>query len=344
MRHLAAELGTELGRASILVSSRVSDWKGKSDHRAILDIVPVPRPAPAPAAASAGDRDAALLDPIFERKETEQPKRGTEEKHKPELLVIRLVPLTDEQRRTFAQAKGIRDLDAFMGAIERQGLDVLAERPGDMLELVQYWIDHKQFGTLTAMTEAAVAAKLNEPDKYRPDNTDLAVAKAREGAERLAAAMTLAKTFTLIAPGQEPDPTLASGALDPAALLSDWTVAESNALLRRGIFAPSTYGRVRFHHRSTQEYLTACWFKRLLDNGCQRSEIFGLIFAERYGVETVMPSLRSAAAWLALHYPDIRDEIIRREPMMLSRRTVDRGQNQRAAQLCTQARGGRDRR
>jgi hypothetical protein len=72
LRHLAAELGTELGRASILVSSRVSDWKGKSDHRAILDIVPVPRPAPAPAAASAGDRDAALLDPIFERKETEQ--------------------------------------------------------------------------------------------------------------------------------------------------------------------------------------------------------------------------------------------------------------------------------
>jgi hypothetical protein len=317
LRHLVAELGTELGRASILVSSRVSDWKGKSDRRTILDILPVPRPAPAPAAAPPGDRDAALLDPIFERKEPEQPKRGKEETEKPELLVIRLVPLTDEQRRTFAQANGIRDLDAFMDAIERQGLDVLAERPGDMLELVRYWIDHKQFGTLTAMTEAAVAAKLNEPDKYRPDNTDLAVAKAREGAERLAAAMTLAKTFTLIAPGQEPDPTLASGALDPAALLGNWTVAESNALLRRGIFAPSTYGRVRFHHRSTQEYLTACWLKRLLDNGCQRSEIFGLIFGKRYGVETVMPSLRSAAAWLALHSPDIRDEIIRREPMML---------------------------
>ena len=30
-----------------------------------------------------------------------------------------------------------------------------------------------------------------------------------------------------------------------------------------------------------------------------------------------MPSLRSAAAWMALQYPDIRDEIIRREPMML---------------------------
>jgi hypothetical protein len=100
-------------------------------------------------------------------------------------------------------------------------------------------------------------------------------------------------------------------------LLGDWTIAESNALLRRGIFTLSTYGRVRFHHRSTQEYLTACWLRRLLDRGCQQSEVHGLIFAERYGVETVVPSLRSVAAWLAQHYPDVRDEIIRREPLML---------------------------
>jgi hypothetical protein len=80
----------------------------------------------------------------------------------------------------------------------------------------------------------------------RPDNPDLVLAKAREGAERIAAALTLVKTFTLIAPGQEPDPTLASGALDPGVLLNDWNTTESNALLRRGIFAPSTYGRVRF--------------------------------------------------------------------------------------------------
>jgi hypothetical protein len=221
LRYIASEIGPALGRASVLVSCRVSDWKGKSDRRTILDILPVPKPAPAPAPAPADDRDAALLDPIFDRKEPEQPKRSKEEKKKPDLLVIQLVALTDEQRRSFAQANGVADIDAFMEAIERQGIDVLAERPGDMLELVQYWIDHKQFGTLTAMTEAAVAAKLNEPDKYRPDNTDLALAKAREGAERLAAAMTLAKSFTLIAPGQEADPALAPGALDPTALLND---------------------------------------------------------------------------------------------------------------------------
>lgn len=316
LRQLAAEVATELDRATVLISCRVSDWKGKSDRRTILDILPVPPPPPLPVPGPVDDRDAALLDPIFEHK-SEQSKKEEQKKKKPDLLVIRLVPLSDEQRRIFAQANGIRDLDKFMEAIERQGLDALAERPGDMLELIQYWLEHNQFGTLTAMTEAAVNAKLSEPDKYRPDNAALSLAKAREGAERLAAGLTLGKTFTLIAPGQEPDPHLASGALDPQALLTDWTTTESNALMRRGIFAPATYGRIRFHHRSTQEYLTACWLKRLRDSGGQSSEIFTLLFAEAYGVKTVVPSLRSAAAWLAQYDPEIRDEIIRREPLML---------------------------
>ena len=38
---------------------------------------------------------------------------------------------------------------------------------------------------------------------------------------------------------------------DPELILNDWTDAERNALLRRGVFAPSTYGRIRFHHRAT---------------------------------------------------------------------------------------------
>ncbi|MES2196164.1 MAG: hypothetical protein V4517_17235 [Pseudomonadota bacterium] len=316
--YFGAEIGAALNRASILVSCRVSDWKGKSDRQTILDILPVPPPLPAPAPPPAADPDSALLDPIFERDEAEKSTGNDKIEKKPgDFLVVRLVPLTDEQRRAFALAKGVRDIDAFMAAIDQQGLDVLAERPGDMLDLIQYWADHKRFGTLTTMTEAAVLAKLREPDRYRPDNTDLAPAKAREGAERVAASLTLAKTFTLIAPGQEPDPGLASGALDPVVLLNDWNVAESNALLRRGLFAPSTYGRVRFHHRSTQEYLTACWLKRLLDGGCPLPEIFELIFSERYGVETVAPSLRAPAAWLAHHYPNVRDEIIRREPLLL---------------------------
>jgi len=101
-------------------------------------------------------------------------------------------------------------------------------------------------------------------------------------------------------------------------VLDKWTDAECNALMRRGVFAPSTYGRIRFHQRSTQEYLTARWLDRQLRAGW-RAEVWELVFAERYGIETLVPSLHATAAWLALDHQDIRDEIIRREPLVLLR-------------------------
>ena len=63
------------------------------------------------------------------------------------------------------------------------------------------------------------------------------------------------------------------GALEPVSILDEWTDAERNALMRRGAFAPATYGRIRFHHRSTQEYLTASWFDCLLRKNCPRAEV-----------------------------------------------------------------------
>jgi hypothetical protein len=127
------------------------------------------------------------------------------------------------------------------------------------------------------------------------------------------------KTFAVRAPGHDPDPSLSSGALDTDALLTAITPAQRNALLRRGAFAPATYGRVRFHHRTTQEYLTASWMLRLLANNCPVNEIHDLIFTERYGVPTTVPSLRPAAAWLALKRSDILDELIERDPLVLIR-------------------------
>jgi hypothetical protein len=152
---------------------------------------------------------------------------------------------------------GVTDVDSFVQAIARQGLDSLTERPGDLLDLAAYWNSHGRFGTFAQMLEHGIARKLGERDPHRSDNEAITPDEAREGAERLAAALTFGKSFTLRAPGHDPDPGLATGALDPMDVLPDWTDARRNALLRRGIFAPATYGRVRFHHRSTQSPITA---------------------------------------------------------------------------------------
>lgn len=318
LKRVATELGPLLSEANVLVSCRVSDWGGTQDRRSIEMVLPVP-PRP-PMSEPAADPDAALLDPIFAGKKKEVFPRELEPE-KPAaievILVVQLVPLTRDQRGQLAAAAAVADPEAFLRAIDRHGLEPLAERPGDLLELAAYWNDYGKFGSLAEMTEHAVSRKLGEANRYRPDAAVLSRSRAGAGAERIAAALTLGKSLTLRAPGQEFDPRLAAGALDPDRILDDWTDAERTTLLRRGIFAPSTFGRVRFHHRSTQEYLAAAWLERLLAEGCALREIFHLLFADPFGVATVVPSLRAAAAWLALRNDAVRDEIIRREPMML---------------------------
>nr|VFK08245.1 MAG: hypothetical protein BECKLPF1236A_GA0070988_100156 [Candidatus Kentron sp. LPFa]VFK24064.1 MAG: hypothetical protein BECKLPF1236C_GA0070990_100108 [Candidatus Kentron sp. LPFa] len=316
------ELGPDgIARAHVYLSCRVSDWKTREDRATFQRLLPAPElPKPSPSEDSWEDKDAALLDPLFppENETRQTPAPEEEPKTDPEeLLLVQLVPLDREQRRKLAEAWGIENPDAFLGEIERNGLDKLAERPGDMADLAVYWKEHQCFGSRARMVEYGITRKLAERDKFRPDNEALSSEKARRGAERLAAALTLGKSFTLLATGQEADPELAAGAMDPAEVLPKWTDAERGALLRRGVFAPSTYGRVRFHHRGTQEYLTARWLHGLLEKGAPREAVWDLLFAERYGVETLVPSLRGIAAWIALWRDDIRDEIIRREPLVL---------------------------
>jgi hypothetical protein len=317
LKRFAKDLGTGLERAHVYVSCRVTDWKGAEDRTTFSRYLPAwKKPVVAP--VTKPDDYSALLDPIFKDNKPPGNDRAVKtEESLNELLVVQLVPLSTEQYRALAAEAGVTDVDAFVAAIARHGLETLTERPGDLLDLADYWQSHGKFGTFAEMLEHSITRKLSERDPHRPDNEAISPEEAREGAERLAATLTFGKSFTLRAPGDDPDPSLAAGALNPAEILPSWTDAKRNALLRRAIFAPATYGRVRFHHRSTQEYLAASWLDRLIRNNCPRTEIFNLLFAERYGVETVVPSLRAEAAWLSLRQPDICDEVIRREPLTL---------------------------
>jgi hypothetical protein len=317
LRRFAKDIGDGRERAHVYVSCRVTDWNGAEDRATYSRYLPAwKKPVIAPVAKP--DDYSALLDPLFEKNDSSTAAKPDEsEDSLNELVVVQLVPLSTDQYRTLATAAGVTDADQFVEAITKHGLEALTERPGDLLDLANYWQGNARFGSFAEMLEHGIARKLSERDPHRPDNETISPEDAREGAERLAGALTLGKSFTLRAPGHDPDPSLAAGALDPADILPDWTDARRNALLRRGIFAPATYGRIRFHHRSTQEYLAAKWLDRLIQTGCPRTEIFQLLFAERHGVETVVPSLRAEAAWLSLWHPDIRNEVVRREPLTL---------------------------
>lgn len=317
LRHFRRDLSSALDRASILISCRASDWKGTQDLNLIKNLLPL-SVTPSPIEEVVASVDELLLHPMLEDRSSSS--AGVDRKEPDELLtIVSLADLDSERRAVLARSAQVTDTETFIREIERQGLGTFAQRPGDLLELADYWKAHGRFASFAEMTRFSIAQKLAERDTDRADADILADDRARDGAERVAAALTLGKALTLRAPGQDPDPTLASGALDPAAILPDWKPSERAALLRRGVFAPATYGRIKFHHRSTQEYLTAQWLKRALDRGCPRSEVMHLLFAEPYGVQTTVSSMRPATAWLALADVEIRDELLERAPLELIR-------------------------
>lgn len=310
LRTLSNELGNDsLNRAFIIVSCRVSDWKGKSDRETIETELPFVNNL------ACHDRDEILLGPIFDKHTIKTHTTILDEVPRPsDLLVVQLVPLTDEQKMKMADAAKI-DGRALLRAINQSGLDAMAERPGDFIELIGYWAEHSRLDSLIEMTAAGVRRKLREENQHRAGL--LSPERAIDGARRLAAALVFAKTFALKAPGQEPDLTLSKGAINPSDILDDWPPHEVNALLRTGVFAPSTYGRIKFHHRTTQEFLAACWLRTLLEHNCSISEIKRLLFADPYGAKTAVPSLLAVTAWLSQWVPEVCQELIEREPIAL---------------------------
>ncbi|MGH8545875.1 MAG: hypothetical protein ACREX3_20060, partial [Gammaproteobacteria bacterium] len=189
--------------------------------------------------------------------------------------------------------------------------------PQDLLELIAYWREHGAIASHAKLIDFNIMSKLAEPNPDRDVARPLASSKALGGAMRLAAALTFTRKNSIIVPDQPVDPDRAAASIEANDVLPDWDAREIDALLNRPLFDEATYGRVRFHHRSIQEYLTARWLYGLLNDGKQRRAIEGLLFAARYGIDVVVPSMRPVAAWMALWDDRVRDRIIAIAPEVL---------------------------
>lgn len=314
LRRFSSAIDGRLEHCHVYISCRISDWRGNQDKATIERILPHEA---LEVASQEGEDDADLLDPIFAERVREPRTTGNDDSAASDLCIVRLAALTSDRQQQLAQAAGVTNPDAFKEALWLSGLDALSDRPGDLLVLARYWQEHQKFGRLQVMMDESVSRKLSESDPHRSDNIHLTADDEEFGAERVAAAMTLGQTFTIRIPGDDYDADMMTGALDSRSLFPEWSDAKRTTLLRRGVFAPATYGRVRFHHRATQEFLTAKWLNRLISSGCPRENVFNLVFTKTYGVKTVIPSLRPVAAWLALDNQDIRKALVDRAPLAL---------------------------
>lgn len=312
LRRFSVDVGGALGRARVIISGRPSDWRSSVDLATVQDRLPVPETGSQVEPSVTEDE---LAEPVSHQG-GEMVRFRDEEKGDSDgndVWIVKMLPMEAGQIAEFAEGRGVRHVSAFLKEIEQQNAWDFARRPLDLADLVSNWTRLERFGTRAEQHEANVNAKLKD-DSERADHDVLSDRQARCGAEWLALGLTLTRTWSILSPGQVADSEPQQGVLEVEAILSGWTPAQRKTLLRRGLFDPATYGRIRFHHRSVQEYLAACCLRDLRDRGMSTRALFRLLFAEMYGVEVVRPSMRAIAAWLALWDTPVRKELIRREP------------------------------
>ena len=259
-------------RAKLFLSSRISEWKPSADGFEFQRLFPMP--------------------PVEKRTGEGQSKQG-ENPNLP-FLVAQLEPLDRNQVERFAAAKGVSDVQAFVGALDRAFAWEFACRPLDVTDLIGFWNAQGRIGSLTELVEFDVFSKLR-PRESR-DEFPLSEAKGREGAEWLAAASIFSRRFSF---GVPDNGSTNAESLDPHACLpANWDREEARALLNRAIFDTAVYGQFRFHHRRVGEYLAAKWVAARMENGRPPCDLQQVLVEVVRGREVLRPSLRAIAAWL----------------------------------------------
>lgn len=309
LKRFARALDHAKDQAHIFISSRGNDWKANADYELVVEKLPFKRsetkidgpPVGKVGRVTSGGSRAVTKETVSEG----------------EVKIVRLVPLNHDQMRKFVSEQGVSDANLFVDAIIRADAESFAETPQDLLDLIVYWKEHHKFGSHAEMVAFNIDSKLIEPKPDRDERCPLPANRVRTGAQTIAAAMTFVRKNVIVLPDQPVAPQRAALAVDAKDILPDWLPKERKTLLGRAIFEVATYGTVRIYERRTREYLTAQWLLHLLESGMNRRSIENLIFAKRYGVDVVIPSMGPIAAWLAIKDDRIRERLVEVAPEVL---------------------------
>ncbi len=263
--------GEGVSRATIIISSRTSEWLPAADGYEVRRRFPQ-RPA--------ADQSGAL----GKNTDNEFP------------LVFQLLPLNKEMVRRYVSSRGLEDAERFLQALEGTHAWEFARRPADVDDLVAYWRERGSLGTLTEILEFVINQQLRKASDR--DRTEiLSLERAREGAGYLAAATIFCRVFAFRIPG---DTFAPAASLDPLMCLPEgWRPEEARALLNRPLFDGASYGRIRFHHRRLSEFLAAKWLEVLMQRSCPIAELENILTKTRGDKRILRPSTAPLAAWLS---------------------------------------------
>jgi hypothetical protein len=281
LRFVARLKASNLQRSRIVITSRGSAWRPATDLALCVQKLPCSKP------------DLKKPEDTF--------------------CIVALDNLNLSHVRLFAEHAQTSQVDQLLEEITRLEYEHMVSRPEDLIELLQYWNAHQQLSNRQEMLEYSIRQRLKERDQTRAETHPLSEAEAWDGAKWVAAAATLTHQSTI----RVPDGIHNQAGLCVQRILPEWDERKCATLLSRPIFDEAIYETVRFHHRSVREYLTAKWFKALIDQHTSHHKIEQLFFRRQYGIEVIVPNMRPILSWLIIWDDRLLKKAIQLSPEML---------------------------
>lgn len=226
------------------------------------------------------------------------------------LRVYTLCPLNTSQIEQFCSVKSVENTKLFLEEIQKYNLISLAERPFDLENMILKWKDDKELGSRTKIIQHNIySCLLDKHNEDRPIKVKISQNELEEGAQRIASIVTLTGKASIRVPNSPNN----NECLDASELLPEWDKGNINHLINSAIFNDVIYDAVRFRHREIREFLTAQWFKKLL-NTDNRLGIEALFMREQFGEQVITPLLRPILPWLILYDEKLRYKILQIQP------------------------------
>ena len=284
IRYFAKAIKRGQLRAHIYISSRPYSWRAKDDQELI---------------------DSVLFYPCTE---TEGLNDSGDKRPSSALKIYGLRPLDRKRITEYCHIRDVEDTESLLNEIDRLSLWNLAERPFDLDAIIAKWSSDKSLDGRLKLLQYNVDVRLKESHSNARNalNTD----KARDGAQRLAAAVVLTGNVGI----NVPDSEHSKKGIDADTILYEWDKKHVKILLESGLFNDIMYGAVRFRHRDIRELLAAEFFSKLLKNNSNRSLVESYFFKESFGEDIVTPLLRPILTWLILFDDNICTKTLKIKP------------------------------
>ena len=261
LQKLSRELGVNLDRAHIFLSTRPSDLTFKRDIDDFRKFCPLV------SAYSSSETPEQVLLSVLERDQTSHATQLEKLTAHRDFQVVRLTPLSDADARTFVQSNSkhpVPNVEAFFAALAGSGLRSLAAYPRDLLIFASYWRRHGTFAAYREMLNEYCEQSLKEIREHCVTAHETPVDDARLMTERFAAFCVLGRVGGILAIDESEVPN--SGVKADSCLANEiWPKHKRNdhlSVQSRALFDSVVIGQLRLR-RDLVEHLAARWIRRV---------------------------------------------------------------------------------